>query len=111
MQTGVKAEPMTATLSRKRRKASSFADAMALDQYITAQANLNSDRFQERIRRHKYWENKQLALALLFFSLHPSPAPTIMNLRDFKAEHPEFGVNTIPNLKGLRTQLKKKGVL
>lgn len=84
---------------------------MGMDRYETAEQNLNADRFERLQMARTKWDRLKLSYALKFFTLHPSPKPTIMNLLDFKREHPDFAVSTIPNLKGLRTQLKKKGLL
>lgn len=84
---------------------------MALDRYQIATGNLRADRWQEMERSRKQWENLKLKLGLVFFQRHPSPKPTVMNLTDFNREHPEFPVHTVTGMKGVRTMLKKKGLL
>lgn len=71
-----------------------------------------ADRYAERHKRRvtNKWNLQKMRLVHLFFTRHPSPAPTAMNLTDFKMEFPDFTVCSLAHLKGLRTELKKKGV-
>lgn len=70
---------------------------------------MRSDAWHKRQRGFAEARAKELRPFIEFYHAHP--IATAMNLRDWKETHPDFPCNSLSNLKGKLTILRRKGLV